>query len=87
MADKKLQHKALEHSDDIAAFSAAVVGLAGILGLLERFDITGDDLAMALGFSFTIVAFVRGRLEKAYRAFLQGGRFGSDKDASPKNDA
>lgn len=85
--EKKLQHRALDHSDNVATVIAALVGLAGILHLPDRFGITSDELAMALGFSFTILAFVRGRLEKAYRMWLQGGRFTGPKPEEPKGPA
>lgn len=75
MDPKKLTHKALDHSDDVGAFIAAVVGLCGILNLPEQWNISANDLAMALGFGFTIIAFARGRLESAYKSFLQGGAF------------
>ena len=85
MDPKTLTHKALDRSDDVGAFIAAVVGICGILRLPERWNITSNDLAMLLGFGFTIIAFARGRLESAYRIYLQGGRFSDaqSSDAAP----
>jgi hypothetical protein len=63
----KLKQAAINHSDDAGAVVAAIVGLAGILNVPSRLGISAEDLAMAIGFSFTIVAFVRGRIEKKNR--------------------
>ena len=66
--DKKLHHKALDASDDIGAVMASLIGLAGIFDVPAKLGITAEELAMALGFGFTILAFLRGRLEKRRRA-------------------
>lgn len=61
-------HKALDRSDDVGAVMASLIGLAGIFDVPAKLGITAEDLAMALGFGFTIMAFVRGRLESRRRA-------------------
>lgn len=66
-APKKLHHKALDVSDDVGSLIASLVGLAGIFAVPEKLGITADELAMALGFGFSIVAFVRARLERKRR--------------------
>ena len=68
MEKKKLHHKALDASDDIGAFMAALLGMAGIFDVPAKLNITAEELAMALGFGFTILAFLRGRMEKQRRA-------------------
>lgn len=67
---RKLQHRALDRSDDVGAFMAALLGLAGILQLPEKLGVSADTLAAGLGFLFTAIAFVRGRLERGYREWL-----------------
>lgn len=68
---KKLHHKALDHSDDIGAVIGAIVGILAIFHIPSKLGVSQDQLAMAVGFGFTIIAFIRGRFEKSYRVWLQ----------------
>ena len=43
---------------EVAALIAALVGLAGSTGILARLDLTADQLAEILGWSFAVVALI-----------------------------
>ena len=59
--------KALAVSDPAASAAGALLGIAGSLGLLARFDVTADEAVALIGFVGMAIAAVRGWLESRRR--------------------
>lgn len=69
------QVKKANMTDPSGSIIGALVGLAGTLGLLTRWDISADQAAQALGFAFMIAA--------AARAWMTGRQSGQGERSSP----
>jgi len=64
MAKKNRADKALDAADPAAGLVSFCVGVAGALGLMEKYSITADQIAMWVGLSFPVIAGARAWLDR-----------------------